>query len=164
MTSRFKQKRNDVLATYVNAEPCHVCDQSNEAKMTETQRNPEQDVVDDIDRLVTETMKAGRMRDYDDQGEALCPVCRAPWHGLPGGGKFGCPGEYGTDEEKAKYAKPVVEQMESDGLTMTASTWLPDEPVDLDGDDEIPAVRGHSAVAVAYDEAVKWLNRNGRGF
>jgi hypothetical protein len=133
-------------------------------KDQETHRNPEQDVLDDIDRLVTETMKAGRMRDYDDQGESTCPVCGSLWHGLPGGGKFGCPGEYGTDEEKAEYAKPVAARIDDAvqaGLTMAVRPWLDEDDVPdgfVELDDEIPVVRGDSAVATIFDEVHKWFN------
>lgn len=91
------------------------------------QRNPEQDVLDDIDRLVTDSMKRGMRRNYCGDGSPVCPVCEGDWHGLPGNGvtagKLGCPGEYGTPAEKRSWRE---------GLSVTAFTWLPGD----DDDDE----------------------------
>jgi len=72
----------------------------------EVVRHPEDDVIDEIDRLVTDSMKRGMMRDRYDTGMPVCSVCNAPWHGLRGNGVegcCGCPGEYGTDAQKQQY-------------------------------------------------------------
>jgi hypothetical protein len=75
-----------------------------EIKMTETQRNPEQDVLDDIDRA----LRAGEHWDHGERGAPKCPVCDGDWHGLTGtgnNGKLGCPGEFGTDDEKEDWTR-----------------------------------------------------------
>jgi hypothetical protein len=60
-------------------------------------RNPEQDVLDDIDQLMADQLEHDGL---NEETEDKCPVCEDDWHGLP---KYGCPGEYGTDEEKRAY-------------------------------------------------------------
>jgi hypothetical protein len=82
--------------------------------MTETQRNPEQDVLDEIDQLVDETMTRGRYRDGDDVDSPRCSVCKGGWHGLRAdglnSGMTGCPGEFGTDDEKAEWKRDYEER------------------------------------------------------
>jgi hypothetical protein len=77
-------------------------------------RNPEQDVLDDIDQLMADQLEHdGIDEDYD----LICPVCEDDWHGLP---KYGCPGEYGTDEEKRAIAGEYERQ--NDEYTTGATT------------------------------------------
>jgi hypothetical protein len=52
--------------------------------------NPEQDVVDEIDELVNESLK---------HRDERCDVCGGEWHA----GKLGCPGVFANDEARAAF-------------------------------------------------------------
>lgn len=65
-------------------------------------RNPEQDVIDAIGDLVDEQLSGYSQRSgYDyNVNQDKCAVCGREWHGLALGG---CPGPYGTPEQKTAY-------------------------------------------------------------
>ncbi|SKW04269.1 hypothetical protein [Mycobacteroides abscessus] len=69
-------------------------------------RNPEQDVIDAIGELVDEQLSGYSERSgYDyNVNQDRCAVCGREWHGLVVGG---CPGPYGTPEQKAAYMRPA---------------------------------------------------------
>lgn len=80
------------------------------------QRNPEDGVLDEIDRLVTDSMYDGMRRDWYDTGLPVCPVCEMEWHGMRGdgtviGGRWGCPGEYGTSAEKHRWKRDFASRV-----------------------------------------------------
>jgi hypothetical protein len=81
------------------------------------QRNPEQDVLDDIDQLMIDGLE-----DEDEDAEDKCAVCENDWHGLP---QYGCPSEYGTDEEKLAYRN--CEDDEHHGRGFDADLVIVDE-------------------------------------
>jgi hypothetical protein len=58
--------------------------------------NPEQDVVDEIDELVNESLKH-----RDEEYSERCDVCGGEWHALTG--KLGCPGMFANDEARAVF-------------------------------------------------------------
>jgi hypothetical protein len=85
-------------------EPEYETNYYGSSRMTDAQRNPEQDVLDDID----EALNAGEHWDHGERGAPKCPVCDSDWHGLTGTGdtgKLGCPGEFGTDDEKEDWIR-----------------------------------------------------------
>lgn len=65
-------------------------------------RNPEQNVIDAIGELVDEQLSGYSQRSgYDHNvNQDKCAVCGREWHGLALGG---CPGPYGTAEQKGAY-------------------------------------------------------------
>ncbi|SLC05350.1 Uncharacterised protein [Mycobacteroides abscessus subsp. massiliense] len=65
-------------------------------------RNPEQNVIDAIGELVDEQLSGYSQRSgYDHNvNQDKCAVCGREWHGLALGG---CPGPYGTAEQKGPY-------------------------------------------------------------
>lgn len=65
-------------------------------------RNPEQNVIDAIGELVEEQLSGYSQRSgYDHNvNQDKCAVCGREWHGLALGG---CPGPYGTAEQKGAY-------------------------------------------------------------
>ncbi|SKM39194.1 Uncharacterised protein [Mycobacteroides abscessus subsp. massiliense] len=69
-------------------------------------RNPEQDVIDAIGELVDEQLSGYSQRSgYDyNVNQDRCAVCGREWHGLVVGG---CPGPYGTPEQKTAYRGPA---------------------------------------------------------
>jgi hypothetical protein len=87
---------------------------------------PEQDVLDDIDQLMIDGLE-----DEDEDAEDKCAVCEDDWHGLP---KYGCPGEYGTDEEKRAYRdiKQLREELNKRRDLITADKWTRSRGFDAD--------------------------------
>lgn len=65
-------------------------------------RNPEQDVIDTIGELVDEQLSGYAQRSgYDyNINQDKCAICGREWHVLVVGG---CPGPYGTEEQKTAY-------------------------------------------------------------
>lgn len=51
-------------------------------------KNPEDDICDEIDRLVNEQLKIGPVDDYSTDRYPKCPNCTGPWHGQPN--SLGC--------------------------------------------------------------------------
>jgi hypothetical protein len=100
------------------------------------QRNPEQDVLDDIDQLMIDGLE-----DEDEDAEDKCAVCENDWHGLP---QYGCPGEYGTDKEKLAYRdiKQLREELNKRRDLIAADKWN--------------RSRGFDADLVIIDEAHGW--------
>ena len=95
-------------------------------------RNPEANVLDEIDRLVDEELTM-RQDSYSDPYMAECPRCHGTWHGFE---RAGCPGETG--------AKPTVADVpfthHSDEMRSA-----PTESVDVTG-------RGFPPLIRVYDE------------
>lgn len=77
--------------------------------VTTEPRNPEQDVIDEIDALVNDQLRH-EASGYDHNiNQERCHLCGRPWHGLTGvggtdeyghaRGAAGCPGAFATDDE-----------------------------------------------------------------
>jgi len=80
-------------------------------------RNPEQNVIDAIGELVDEQLSGYSQRSgYDHNvNQDKCAVCGREWHGLALGG---CPGPYGTGEQKVAYRNtPVGDGFDADRRT-----------------------------------------------
>jgi hypothetical protein len=77
--------------------------------------NPEQPVLDAIDELVNEQLRAGPRDDYSKPYRELCELCGEGWHGLTGigandsfghpSGQHGCPGAFATEEEIRRWRR-----------------------------------------------------------
>jgi hypothetical protein len=63
--------------------------------------HPEQHVIDEIDRLVTQSIEHGYTDDYDAPYKETCETCGFEWHGEPSG--IGCPGAYSSDEQREAF-------------------------------------------------------------
>lgn len=80
--------------------------------------NPEDDVINSIDQLVTDSLAVGPTDNYCVPYRERCEHCNGPWHGQPAtwnpttlfrqdrGIKEGCPGAYATAEQVAEW-KPL---------------------------------------------------------
>jgi len=73
-----------------------------------TKKNPEADVLADIDQLIDEQLAAGPTDDYtrdwhDTQGDVTCTLCGQEWHGLEIKGQ--CPGPWATAKEKKAFRR-----------------------------------------------------------
>lgn len=79
------------------------CDGCEEEAYT-APRNPEQDVIDEIDRLVDEQMATGAP---PEQAPDLCPRCGSSWHGLRRGRCPGATGIEGNPDEAARRDSDV---------------------------------------------------------
>lgn len=79
------------------------------------ERNPEQDVIDEIDELVNQQLRSGNRSStrYD-----RCPVCLDDWHGLPS--EYGCPGE--SQDSRGGFN---VTYAELDGVPVDPHTLQP---------------------------------------
>ena len=95
-------------------------------------RNPEANVLDEIDRLVDEELTM-RQDNYNDPYMAECPRCHGTWHGFE---RAGCPGETG--------AKPTVASVPFNHLADEMRS-APTESVDVTG-------RGFPPLIRVYDE------------
>jgi hypothetical protein len=71
--------------------------------------NPEQPVLDEIDRQINEQLSEGPRDDYRRPWVEECELCGEQWHGLTGTGEvsqfgnrlgaYGCPGAFATEDE-----------------------------------------------------------------
>jgi len=89
-------------------------------------RNPEADVIADIDRLIDDSLARGESRGRRER----CQLCDGLWHGLPGngdhletqghpgaeayvqtgnGGRYGCPGAYATSAARIRWRYRLVD-------------------------------------------------------
>jgi hypothetical protein len=67
--------------------------------------NSEQRVIAEIDQLINESLQRGPTDDYNaewhtEQGDLLCPVCHAEWHGLD---NYHCPGAWATESQQRAF-------------------------------------------------------------
>lgn len=79
--------------------------------------NPEDDVVKDIDQLITDSLTVRQQDDYSRPYAERCEHCGGPWHGqasdwnntgiwrVDRGIGEGCPGAYATAEQMAEWEK-----------------------------------------------------------
>lgn len=83
--------------------------------VTAEPRNPEQDVLDEIDALVNDQLHH-EASGYDHNiNQERCHLCGRPWHGLTGvggtdeygqpRGAAGCPGAFATDDETRDWRR-----------------------------------------------------------
>jgi hypothetical protein len=94
---------------------------------------PEQDVVDEIDALVNESLQRGLYCECGDPDDCMCDepsddmpkceLCHCDWHGLES--SWGCPGAYSTAVQKRRYHESRSRRVESnDSESVTWSHTL----------------------------------------
>lgn len=99
--------------------------------------NPEQRVIDDIDKLVDETMAAALIKtpngdlvprdDYSKNYYAKCELCDEDWHGLPRV-ENDCPGAYAPEDVKRAWRGEDYEDQIVFDEPLVATTGVLPEP------------------------------------
>jgi hypothetical protein len=65
----------------------------------------EQPVIDEIDRLVDESLSHGPTDDYDASYGETCRLCHGEWHGKPN--FSGCPGAFATEQQQRSWREKL---------------------------------------------------------
>ena len=140
-------------------------------KVEVQQRKPEQDVLDDIDRLVDESLqremycRCGNPEncccDYASDDMPPCELCQGDWHGLPDLASD-CPGAYGSDAEKQQWRENWLwpaESSDSAGVTCCGASMLvvfDEATVLIDADGMAHVFRNRSNTVVPQPDTDYW--------